>query len=97
LNNTTGDIATSLDESDISSHPNPTDGLVTITYRVSQAGRVTLSIHNTRSNHTINLVDKAHTAGTYQLALDTRSFAMGVHILKLTTSTKTTTYKLLKK
>jgi glucose/arabinose dehydrogenase len=96
LSNTAGDIATSLDESDISSHPNPTDGLVTITYRVSQPGRVTLSIHNTRTNHIINLIDKAHTAGTHQFTLDTRSFAPGVHVLKLTTSAKTTTHKLLK-
>lgn len=95
LSSTTSDN-TLREDSDISSHPNPADGQVTITYRVPREGRVILSVHSTGNSNAIKLVDKVHTAGTYQFILDTRTFVRGVHVLNLVTAEKTTTHKLLK-
>jgi glucose/arabinose dehydrogenase len=89
--------ASSDEEEVLASYPNPADGIAVITYRIKESGWVTLSVNNAISNQKFVLVNQQLPMGTYQTNFDTKLLPSGVHLIKLVSNGKPSTFKLLKK
>jgi hypothetical protein len=63
--------------------PNPCRGSATVLYRLEDAGRVTLSVHDVVGREIARLDDGARRAGTHRVALDAAALTSGVYFVRL--------------
>ncbi len=67
----------------ISSYPNPTQGLSTVSYSLGKAGKARIALYNALGQEVALLLDAYTEAGEYQLQVDAASLPSGVYTLKL--------------
>jgi flagellar hook assembly protein FlgD len=67
-------------------YPNPFNPVTNIEYRVSNYGKVELSVYNILGQKVATLVDKKQPVGSYQVQWDATGLATGVYVYKLKTS-----------
>ncbi|MBT1695885.1 cellulase family glycosylhydrolase [Fulvivirgaceae bacterium PWU4] len=70
-------------ENVVSSYPNPARDQVTISYKITEAGRVHLSLYDMSNGRTTALIDAHQEAGHHQTIVDTRSLSRGLHVIRL--------------
>ena len=81
-------------------YPNPFNPVTTIKYQIAKQGKVELTIHNMLGQKVRTLIDKAHSAGQYQVEWDARSdmgqkVSSGVYFYCLKTGDQIQTKKML--
>lgn len=75
-------------------YPNPFNPITAITYRVSNAGRITLKIYDILGRVVATLVDGLKQPGTYTIRFDGAGLASGVYFCRLTAGDYSKTIKM---
>lgn len=76
--------------------PNPANRQVNCVYNVKNAGPVTIAAYNIAGQRVLTLLDTAeHSAGQQEVQTDVKSLEAGVYLIRLQTSTGSTTERLL--
>jgi len=65
-------------------YPNPFNPRTVISYELSVAGYVTLSVYDIQGKHVIDLVNQKQSAGKYQVDFSGNELSSGVYFYKMT-------------
>ncbi len=72
----------------LNAFPNPFQGSVTITYRLSEAATINLSVYTTQGQILENIENKVKEAGTHFLIWNSKEMEAGIYFFRLTGITK---------
>jgi uncharacterized delta-60 repeat protein len=78
----------------LSCHPNPFNASTQITYRLPEAGYLSLNIYNLGGQLTEILVEDYHKAGEYEVLWDASDYPSGIYFYKLTAGDYTETRRM---
>lgn len=76
--------------------PNPFNGFTQLTYSLPKAGRVRLTLHNSKGHTLLSMVNALQPAGTYTVPLDGSKLGAGTYFYQLRVDDKISTGKLVK-
>lgn len=76
-------------------YPNPFNPETTISYNISEPGKITLQIFNIKGQLIETLVNEYQNAGKHSIVWNAENRCSGVYLFKITTGTKTQTGKCL--
>ena len=76
-------------------YPNPFNGLTTVSFTISTAGRVDITLYNSIGQKIRKLLDDYRSAGTYTIRADLNDFPSGVYWCRLQVGQKSQTTKLI--
>jgi hypothetical protein len=79
----------------LANYPNPFNPSTSITYRISEAGRVVLKIFDIMGREVKTLVDEDKTAGEYNVKFNAGNFASGVYYYQVRTKNNIATRKMM--
>jgi len=75
--------------------PNPTTDIATLTFTLDHLTNVTLDLYTSNGQWLKNLENRVYNGGNHQVNLNFDGLIKGVHLLKITTDTESTTLKVL--